>query len=66
MVYSGGDLPRLINSVMTGCQFRLDEATLRGLEFLHGLHVGGAQDVVRDMLASVTTDAPIETPPTIN
>jgi hypothetical protein len=55
LIYGGGELPRLQHCHFTGCQWQLDEAARRTIQFLRGIyHSGpGGRELVEETLKSI-------------
>lgn len=53
LVYSGGVLPTLQNNTFDGCSWEFAGAAQRTLQFLNGLYVAGATEIVEGTMRNI-------------
>ncbi|MFI4934506.1 MAG: hypothetical protein ACHP7N_07805 [Caulobacterales bacterium] len=57
LVYAGGEPPSFVNCKFDDCDWRLEGAAARSLEFLKLMWVAGAKGTVQGLIKEITTVA---------
>jgi hypothetical protein len=63
LIYRGGQPPEISNCLFPKCEWRLEDAADRTLDFFGLLHRIGADDVVREVIATILKDDQFPLPP---